>query len=130
MALVKNNARGARTFQVKADGGVKTVTLEAGESRDLDLATPDHPVIKAWVESKEIEVGGAKAAAKSDDTGGGSGGGGATSTLLAVHRGRGSFSIMDGDTEVLEGLTKADADAFSALSDEDKAKFVAARKQQ
>ena len=42
----------------------------------------------------------------------------------AVHRGRGSYSVMLGDTEVIQGLTKADADAFNALSGEDKAAYV------
>jgi hypothetical protein len=45
--------------------------------------------------------------------------------LKAVHRGGGSFSIMRGDEEVAEKLTKADADAFNAMSDEDKAAYVA-----
>ena len=44
--------------------------------------------------------------------------------LQAIHRGRGSYSIMRGDTEVLDGLTKADAEAFNTLSAEDKAAFV------
>jgi len=48
--------------------------------------------------------------------------------LKAVSRGGGRFSIMkgDNDAEVLKGLNKADADAFNALSEEDKAAYVAA----
>jgi hypothetical protein len=46
-------------------------------------------------------------------------------TLKAVHRGRGSWSIMDGDVEVKEGLSKADAEAFNSWSDADKEAFVA-----
>jgi hypothetical protein len=46
-------------------------------------------------------------------------------TLKAVHRGRGSWSIMDGDVEVKEGLSKADAEAFNSWSDADKKAFVA-----
>lgn len=45
--------------------------------------------------------------------------------LEAKHRGRGSYSVMDGDVEVMEGLAKADADAFNALSDDDKEAYVA-----
>jgi hypothetical protein len=45
--------------------------------------------------------------------------------LEATHRGRGSFSIMDGN-ELIEGLDKEAADKFNALSDEDKAKYVTA----
>lgn len=46
--------------------------------------------------------------------------------LKAVHRGRGKYSIMRGKKEIKEGLSKADHDAFNALSDEDKAGYVAA----
>lgn len=45
--------------------------------------------------------------------------------LVAVHRGRGSYSIMRGAEELADGLTKADADQFNALSAADKAAFVA-----
>ncbi|MDC9825673.1 hypothetical protein PRN20_18215 [Devosia sp. ZB163] len=46
--------------------------------------------------------------------------------LRAKHRGRGKYSILRGDEdrEVKEGLTKADADAFNALSAEDKEAYV------
>lgn len=43
----------------------------------------------------------------------------------AKHRGRGNYSIMRGDEEVREGLTKADAETFNGLSDDDKAAYVA-----
>lgn len=46
------------------------------------------------------------------------------SGLKAVHRGRGSYSVMHGEEEVMPNLTKADADAFNALSVEDKAAYV------
>jgi hypothetical protein len=51
----------------------------------------------------------------------------ATTGLRAVHRGRGSYSVMQGDTdqEVLPNLSKADAEAFNALSDDDKVAYVA-----
>lgn len=45
-------------------------------------------------------------------------------TYEAKHRGFGKYSIMLGDKEVVEGLTKDDAEAFNALSDDDKAKYV------
>ena len=48
--------------------------------------------------------------------------------LEAVHRGRGSYSIMDGDKEVKAGLSKDEAEAFNALSDDDKAAHVADQK--
>lgn len=48
--------------------------------------------------------------------------------LVAVHRGRGSWSIMKGDAEVIQGIDKAEAEAFNALSDDDKAAYVEAYK--
>lgn len=45
--------------------------------------------------------------------------------LKAVHHGGPRFVIKDGETIVKEGLNKADADAFNALIDEDKAAYVA-----
>lgn len=44
--------------------------------------------------------------------------------LRAVHIARGVFAIMDGATEVSRGLSKADAKAFNALSDDDKAEYI------
>lgn len=47
--------------------------------------------------------------------------------LRAIHNGGPRFIIVRGDKDqkVKDGLTKADADAFNALSDEDKAAYVA-----
>lgn len=45
-------------------------------------------------------------------------------TLKAVHNGGGRFVIKDGDKIVKDGLNKADADAFNALIDADKAEYV------
>ena len=44
--------------------------------------------------------------------------------LEAKHRGRGSYSIMRGDDELVENLSKEDATTFNALSDEEKAEYV------
>lgn len=49
----------------------------------------------------------------------------APAPLKAEHHGGGKFNITQGETTVASGLTKADADAFNAMSDEDKAAFVA-----
>ncbi|MFI5409131.1 hypothetical protein [Kaistia sp. UC242_56] len=49
--------------------------------------------------------------------------------LKAVHHGGGKFNIVDGDEVLVAGLTKADADAFNGLSDEDKKAYVDANKQ-
>lgn len=44
--------------------------------------------------------------------------------MTAKHRGRGVYAIVKGDETIVEGLTKADADQFNALSDADKADYV------
>ena len=43
----------------------------------------------------------------------------------AKHRGAGSYSIMDGETELREKLTREQAEAFNALDAEGKAKWLA-----
>lgn len=44
----------------------------------------------------------------------------------AKHRGAGSYSVLDAEgKEVLEKLTKEDAEAFNALSAEERAAYVA-----
>jgi hypothetical protein len=76
--------------------------------------------------------GGETDSSKQDDAGngadngdtGGSNDSGATPAYRAEHRGRGSYSIMDGETEVIPGLLKDAAVAFNALSDVEKAVFV------
>ncbi len=52
-------------------------------------------------------------------------GGDAKGDLKAEHHGGGKFNITQGETVLLNGLSKVDADAFNAMSDEDKAAFVA-----
>ncbi len=44
--------------------------------------------------------------------------------LKAVHISGGRFKIVDGDKTVKEGLNKAEADSFNALSPEDKAALI------
>ena len=46
--------------------------------------------------------------------------------LKAEHHGGGKFNITRGEEVLAKGLSKADADAFNALSDEEKEAFVAA----
>jgi hypothetical protein len=47
----------------------------------------------------------------------------------AKHRGGGSYSVVDKDgNEVIEKLTKEQADTFNGASEDDKAKFVEANK--
>ncbi len=51
-----------------------------------------------------------------------------TGGIKAIHHGGGKFNVVDGDEVLLSGLSKADADAFNDMSDEDKAAYVAAEK--
>lgn len=44
--------------------------------------------------------------------------------LKAVHVAGGRFVIKKGNETVKEGLNKADADAFNAMADDDKAEYV------
>lgn len=44
--------------------------------------------------------------------------------LKAEHHGGGKFNITNGETVLAKGLSKADADAFNALSDDEKAEYV------
>lgn len=49
------------------------------------------------------------------------------SAYEAKHRGGGSYSILDADgKEVVDKLSKADAESFNAMSEDDKAAFVTA----
>lgn len=47
--------------------------------------------------------------------------------LKAEHHGGGKFNITKGETVLASGLSKADADAFNALSDDEKAEYVKAK---
>jgi hypothetical protein len=43
----------------------------------------------------------------------------------AKHRGAGSYSILEGENELREKLTKEQAEAFNALDDDGEAKWLA-----
>jgi hypothetical protein len=49
-----------------------------------------------------------------------------TPVLEARHRGRGVYAIVRSDETLVEGLNKADAEAFNAMTDDDKATYVQA----
>ena len=91
------------------DGKYEPNPTRAGRSASPDDAGKDQRIAEL-----ERQLAAARAGSGSE-----------TGELKAIHRGRGSFSIMRGDKEVKDGLSKADADAFNAMSDEDKAAFVA-----
>lgn len=48
-----------------------------------------------------------------------------TPALEAKHRGKGSYSVLDASgAEVMEGLSKEDAEAFNAMTADEKAEYV------
>lgn len=51
-----------------------------------------------------------------------------TAALKAEHHGGGKFNVTQGEAVLLSGLSKADADAFNAMGEEDKAAYVEASK--
>jgi hypothetical protein len=53
MAAVTNRARSPRGFH--ANGG-KLVYVAPGETRELTLDSPNHPVIAAWVKAGHVEI--------------------------------------------------------------------------
>lgn len=150
MTKIKNVARGPRTVQERVGkDGARTVTLNPGEEREINLVQPEEgedAVMKGMVDGGEIVLGAAEpkelnaeqrfasdplqvanrqaaeAAGKTPGLADPPG-----SNLVAEHRGRGSYSVMSGDNEAIQGLTKDDATSFNAMSDADKAKFVAGR---
>lgn len=87
------------------------VMLDPGQTIDAEMSEAEAKVAKAtgW-----FEFGKAKAEKTFEPTG-----------ATAEHRGGGRYFIMDGDKPVGDAMTKEDAEAFNALSDEDKAAYLA-----
>lgn len=48
----------------------------------------------------------------------------ATTGLKAEHHGGGKFNITNGENVIQRGLSKADADAFNAMTDDEKTAYV------
>ncbi|TPM39370.1 hypothetical protein FJ951_27060 [Mesorhizobium sp. B2-2-3] len=109
---VTNMQVGPRGLNTK-DG---PVLVEPGQTVDVDLSDAELKVAKGtgWF---GFEGGKAKAASVDDGA------------AKAVHHGGGKFNIVKGDDVLLSGLNKADADAFNAMSDEDKTAYVEASRQ-
>lgn len=87
------------------------VMLDPGQSIDVELSEAETKIARAtgWFEFSENEPENPVEPAG----------------LKAEHRGGGRYFVMDGDKPVGEAMTKDDAEAFNAMSDEDKAAFVA-----
>lgn len=82
---------------------------------EVDIADRDDETPHPWAGRYEIISGSRKGKTGVNNDG----------ALKAEHHGGGKFNITQGETVLLSGISKADADAFNALSDEDKAAFVA-----
>lgn len=87
------------------------VMLDPGQSIDVEMSEAEAKIAKAtgW-----FEFGKAKSEKPAEPTG-----------ATAEHRGGGRYFIMDGDKPVGDAMTKDDAEAFNAMSDEDKAAYLA-----
>jgi len=88
------------------------VLIESGETVELNMTEAEVAVSKGtgWFDFASAEAGEP------------------APSLEAKHRGRGSYSITDAaGVEVVEGLTKEDAEVFNAMTDDAKAEFVAAQ---
>lgn len=109
---VKNGSSLGKAFKV--DGGHQVVA--AGETGEV---TTTSPLTEEQIDAYAVD--GVKVAAKKSAKAG-------DGALKAEHHGGGKFNITKGEEVLLTDLAKADADAFNAMSDEDKAKFVADKK--
>lgn len=104
------------TNTTKGPKGVHTKTglvyIDAGKtSDDLDIEAGELASAKA---TGYFEIVGK--AKKADD---------AVDGPTATHRGAGSYSILDGDKELVEKLTRAEAEAFNKMDAEAKTAFIA-----
>lgn len=92
-------------------------TSEPGD--DVDALKARVVDLEAIVKAKDEEIATLKAGKD------GQGGGNDTPKVYeAKHRGAGSWSIMDGDTEVREKLTKEQAETFNKLDAEGRAQWL------
>ncbi|MBN9074303.1 MAG: hypothetical protein J0H34_22425 [Rhizobiales bacterium] len=110
---VKNGSHVDKAFKVR--GGHQVVP--AGKEADVVDAKE---ITEAQIDAFERE--GVKVKAKGGKTKAPEAG------LKAIHSGGGKFNVVDGDTVLLSGLSKADADAFNAMSDAEKITFIEAEK--
>ena len=104
---IKNGSGADKAFKV--DGGYDIVAR--GEKGEVTTTSPLSEAQLDAFKADGVEITEVKA--KKADTG-----------LKAEHHGGGKFRITEGEKVILTDLSKADADAFNALSDEAKAEFV------
>lgn len=113
--LVKNSGFLGKAFKVR--GGFQVVA--AGQEAEVETARPlTEQQLDALARDsvKVTEKRAEKAKAEAPEGG-----------PKAVHRGARSWSVMDGDQELVEKLTKEEAASFNALEADAKAAFIADR---
>lgn len=113
-AKVAAKLDGNRFFKV--DGFSSEVKPEASDElvKALKVETDKVAKLTSDLEAAKAEIEALKKPA--EETG-----------LKAEHHGGSKFKITRGEEVVAEGLSKADADAFNALSDDEKAEYVKAK---
>lgn len=111
---VKNGSALPKAFRVR--GGHKVVP--AGKEADIDDARElTEAQIEAFARDGVKVKAKASSKTKAEDTG-----------MKAEHHGGGKFNVTHGETLLLSGLSKADADAFNAMTPEDQKVYVEAEK--
>ena len=98
---VTNTQKGPRGLNTV--GG--PVLIEPGQTFEVEMTAAEHKIAAGtgWFDMPEPEAAPAT-----------------TTDLVAKHRGGGSYSVMRGDDEVVDKLTKDQAEAFNALDAEAK----------
>jgi hypothetical protein len=104
------------------DGGAAAV-LEAPAGKKGEAMAKRLEETEALVSELQAENAQLKEALEAK--GGNPSNGGGDPGFVASHRGGGRYFVMDGANTVGEAMTKEDAEAFNALSDEDKAAYLA-----
>lgn len=113
MPKIKYDAKGSGAEEVTAFG-YDFKDGKATEVKDADAAKFDgNPFFSVSAKAEKTD---AKTTTKTEDD---------DTSLKAVHIAGGRYSIKRGDEELKKGLTKADAEAFNDMSDEEKEAIVA-----
>lgn len=111
---ITNTGNGVRVINIKDGERVRSVAINPGQT--VDVTPVETAVYKAAVKNGKLKTGGSASSTK--ENGG---------TYVTRHKGGGTYVVVDVlGNEVMEGLTKADAESFAALSEKEKAEMVEA----
>lgn len=117
MTVLRVSNRSHRAKAFKVIGGLKVV--KAGQTETIENARELTDAQIAALARQGVKVRQSSGAAPERREPASS-----TRELKAVHRGGGSYSVMRGDVEVVEKLSKDDAAAFNEMSAEDRESYV------